>query len=238
MRRKGITLMELVVVVSIIAVLLGLAVIGISEIRWRTGVTQCVSNLSQIGLALRMYAQDWNGFAPPYYAIIIPEGEEFEQSVKLVEAFMPYTKSEDIWICPRDVWNGIEWKGKKYRGRFGFTSYHVDSRYGLAPRYGFGPINVDAPPIILPFEYLSGWEETRKCAICMALFRDYFRWIYATDGGSLGLNHKKLRGDRVFMIYLLLSGRVKVWWRPNNPHLNFFCPTEKLPGDWPFRDFS
>lgn len=233
--RKGLTLMELVVVFSIIAILLGLAVVAISEIRWRVGVAQCVSNLSQIGLALRMYAQDWNGFAPPYHTVASPE--KFEQSVKLVKAFMPYTKSEEVWICPRDVWNGVEWKGKKYRGRCGFTSYCVDLRYGAASEYGLSPISLDNPPILLPFEYLTDWQKTRKCAICMALFRDYFRWIYATDDGPLGLNHQRFKGDRLFMIYLLLSGRVKVWWRPN-PHLNLFCPIEKLPSDWPFRNFS
>lgn len=229
MRRKGLTLMELVVVIGIIAILLSLVVVAISEIRWRTGVVQCVSNLSQIGLALRMYAQDWNGFAPPYYSS--PSPEDFEQSVKLVAAFKPYTKSEDIWVCPRDVWNGIEWKGRKYHGRFGFTSYWI------APRYGFMPIRVDAPPILLPVDGFFDWWGMRKCAICVGLYRDYFRWIYATDGGTLSLNHQKFRGDKVFMLYLLLSGRVKVWWRPNNLHLNLPHPTEKLPSDWPFSNF-
>lgn len=234
-KEKGFTLIEIVIVVSIIVVLLCIMIIGITEIRWRVGVAQCVSNLGQIGLALRMYAQDWNGFAPPYYT----DTDEFEQSVRLVAAFMPYTKNEDIWVCPRDLWNGIEWKRRKYRGRYGLTSYQV------AFRYGFTPIRVDAPPILTPVEieyfkrYIGNWEIRRKCAICMGIYKDYLRWIYATDGGLLSLNHQRFRGDRIFMLHLLLSGQVKVWWRPNtiNIHSNYPCPTPKLPNDWPFSDF-
>lgn len=234
-RQKGLTLMELLIVITIIAILLGLVVVVVFELRWRTGVAQCVSNLGQIGLALRMYAQDWNGFAPPYYTSLSPE--EFEQSVRLVAAFMPYTKNEDIWVCPRDLWNGIEWKGRKYRGRYGLTSYEI------AFRYGFTPIRVDAPPILVPVEieylkkYAGNWESRRKCAICMGVYKDYLRWIYTTDGGLLSLNHQRFRGDRIFMLHLLLSGRVKIWWRPNNIHSNYPCPTQKLPSDWPLSDF-
>lgn len=64
-RRRGFTLLELLVVVSTIALLSGLLVPGLSRAREQARSAVCGSNLRQVALANSMYAQDSGGmFAP------------------------------------------------------------------------------------------------------------------------------------------------------------------------------
>lgn len=60
----GFTLVELLVVLSIIALLAGLLFPVLIESRRRSYGTVCLSNLRQIGTASALYAQDWDGLQP------------------------------------------------------------------------------------------------------------------------------------------------------------------------------
>jgi prepilin-type N-terminal cleavage/methylation domain-containing protein len=60
----GFTLIELLVVISIIAILAGLAGPGLSMAAKNGRLAQATGNARQIGLALRMYAQDQDGAYP------------------------------------------------------------------------------------------------------------------------------------------------------------------------------
>ena len=63
-RRPGFTLIELLVVIAIIAVLAAILLPLFLGARARTNTAACLSNLGQLGRAMRMYADDWNGFIP------------------------------------------------------------------------------------------------------------------------------------------------------------------------------
>ena len=63
-RQAGFTLIELMVVVSIIALLAGLLVPTISWVRTRAQQTACQNRLSQLGAAVRIYAELEGGRAP------------------------------------------------------------------------------------------------------------------------------------------------------------------------------
>ncbi len=61
-RLHSLTLIELVVVCTIIAVLVGIIWVVYHSVRERARIAVCVSNLRQIGIALTAYREDYDGF--------------------------------------------------------------------------------------------------------------------------------------------------------------------------------
>jgi prepilin-type N-terminal cleavage/methylation domain-containing protein len=64
MLRRGFTLAELLIVVSIIAVLIGILLPALSAARRPSASVKCLSSLKQIGTAFQMYAQENRRFFP------------------------------------------------------------------------------------------------------------------------------------------------------------------------------
>ncbi len=60
MRRRGFTLIELLVVIAIIAILAAILFPVFAQARETARTASCLSNQKQIGLALRMYTQDYD----------------------------------------------------------------------------------------------------------------------------------------------------------------------------------
>ena len=62
--KRGFTLMELLVVITIVAILASLLMLVIQMVRRMAITTTCSSNLRQVGLGCVAYANDWDGFYP------------------------------------------------------------------------------------------------------------------------------------------------------------------------------
>lgn len=112
-RRGGFTLIEMLVVVTIILLLMGLTAGGVSRALLSARRTQCMSNMRQIGLGILTYATEHRGRLPPT-----------RHSASADEAWItvlaPYLGDMDqIRISPADP-NGAE------RLRRGGTSYIVN----------------------------------------------------------------------------------------------------------------
>ena len=63
--KKGFTLIELLVVIAIIAILAAILFPVFAKAREKAKQSTCQSNLKQIGLAIRMYAEDYDDGMPP-----------------------------------------------------------------------------------------------------------------------------------------------------------------------------
>ncbi|MCJ7750723.1 MAG: type II secretion system GspH family protein, partial [Armatimonadetes bacterium] len=113
-RRRGFTLIELLISIAIIGLLAGITFPLLGRSRHKARATACVNNLRQIGIALQMYASDWDGCAPPYTtatrdSYMIGRGEKpdfievapFNDRARLKACFAPYDAHYDeLWRCP------------------------------------------------------------------------------------------------------------------------------------------
>ena len=64
MRKKGFTLIELLVVIAVIAMLAGMLLPALSKAKEAPKTVGCINNQKQLGNALMMYQEDYNGFFP------------------------------------------------------------------------------------------------------------------------------------------------------------------------------
>jgi prepilin-type N-terminal cleavage/methylation domain-containing protein len=94
MNRKGFTLIELLVVIAIIAILAAILFPVFSQAREKAKQSTCQSNLKQIGLAIRMYTEDYDDYMPPSTA---------PGSVRWPDFVAPYVQKKSltkVFMCP------------------------------------------------------------------------------------------------------------------------------------------
>lgn len=102
---RGFSLVELLVVISILAVLMSLLLPALSKAREQTQRTRCLSNLRQFGVASMNYSNAFRGDVP--YAGWIPPNTEgrflFDVDVRR-ELFLNYgLTNARLWWCPSGV---------------------------------------------------------------------------------------------------------------------------------------
>jgi len=93
-RRRGFTLVELLVVIAVIALLIGLLLPAVQKAREAASRTQCLNNLKQIGLACIHYANDHDSHLPPY-AWTPQDGQELGASWAVV--IFPYLEQDNLY---------------------------------------------------------------------------------------------------------------------------------------------
>jgi prepilin-type processing-associated H-X9-DG protein len=90
-------LIELLVVIAIIGILAGLLLPALAGAKERGKSVKCISNMRQIGLAMRMYADDFNNLLPGPGHGLDAEEESW------IEELGPYVGNVDrLRACPSD----------------------------------------------------------------------------------------------------------------------------------------
>lgn len=96
-RRRAFTLIELLVVIAIIAILAAILFPVFARAREQARRTSCLSNMKQLGLALYMYAQDYDETLPMRY-VGITDQWGYEYTWK--DCLYPYIKNLQVFACP------------------------------------------------------------------------------------------------------------------------------------------
>lgn len=121
---QAFTLIELLVVIAIIAIIAAILFPVFAQAREKARQMVCVSNLRQIGTAVRMYVQDYDETFPIFQAYNTAAsgaapGQPGHKGVE--DELAPYTKSQPLFLCPDDQ-GGPTTSGKSYHDFYG-SSY-------------------------------------------------------------------------------------------------------------------
>jgi len=112
LRRKktnGFTLIELLVVIAIIAILAAILFPIFAKAREQGRRSACLGNMKQLGMAVRLYCEEWNGLT---FSHMYPyDDDSIGGATPLVQAYQPYGLSPRSWQCPSDSFFGL--KGKR-----------------------------------------------------------------------------------------------------------------------------
>jgi prepilin-type N-terminal cleavage/methylation domain-containing protein len=118
---RAFTLIELLVVIAIIAILAAILFPVFAQAREKARAASCLSNCKQIALGVMQYTQDYDetfmkqdanpgaGGSPDgqrdgYPLLNSGLGGADDQNYK--DEILPYTKNEQIWLCPTNIPNG------------------------------------------------------------------------------------------------------------------------------------
>jgi prepilin-type N-terminal cleavage/methylation domain-containing protein/prepilin-type processing-associated H-X9-DG protein len=116
-KRRGFTLIELLVVIAIIAILAAILFPVFARAREKARQISCLSNMKQLGMALMMYAQDWDDTYPRCYIYMDPSKGGSAGYHHWSGITAPYVTNWNVYVCPSDPNKGVQpTNGSMYNG--------------------------------------------------------------------------------------------------------------------------
>ena len=102
--KKGFTLIELLVVIAIIAILAAMLFPVLSQAKQHAWTVQCVSNLRQIGMGMKMFADENNELYPESGADIHwGTNDPTTGKPSWMEQIFPYVQNTNVYNCPANI---------------------------------------------------------------------------------------------------------------------------------------
>lgn len=130
-RTRGFTLIELLVVIAIIAILAAILFPVFAAAKQKANTTKCMNNMTQIGKAITMYADDNRGYIPFAYPRDWSNwGGGTSQSINGLdptwrERVQKYIRNRNVLVCPVKTWGPAYPQFDKFIGHYGMNVYVI-----------------------------------------------------------------------------------------------------------------
>lgn len=129
MKKTGFTLIELLVVIAIIGTLAAMLLPALVRARESARRVSCSNNLRQMGLSMRMYADERAGRFPciqPYVGDYCDEKNKGVLMFTGLPMFPEYLSDERVLVCPSGAFSSEEHKGGRWNRPDGVGGSRID----------------------------------------------------------------------------------------------------------------
>jgi len=225
----GFTLVELLVVISIIALLMAILVPSLSRAREQAKKVVCLSHVKQWGVIWYLYTQDHNGF--------FNEGWGGEGMARWYDALEGYYKDPQILCCPKVAAEKGAWFGI---GSYGINGWCYNPKPGIKDiGLGVGPTsknwrtvhvkNAAYVPMFQDAAYPEAWpNDTDKPREYYDVPSSAWGWL----GHHICIDRHILSVNVAFLDFSARSVGLKGLWKLKW-NKDFDIDGGPLPGEWP-----